>query len=93
MESGQLTLTGAPPSPWQGAEADEGENTFFVVVHQTSRSGAMKKLHVKLTRRNRSHEMMKMMMATTTMMMMMMVTMMMMMMMIVTMISMVMILI
>ena len=92
MESGQLTLTGAPPSPWQGAEADEGENTFFVVVHQTSRSGAMKKLHVKLTRRNRSHEMMKMMMATTLMMMMMMVTMMMMMMM-VTMILMVMILI
>ena len=64
------------PSPWQGAEAAEGENTFFVVIHRTSRSGAMKKLHVKLTRRNRSHEMMKMMMATS--MMMMMVTMMMM---------------
>ena len=52
------------PSPWQGAEADEGD-TFFVVVHRTSQSGAMKKLHVKLTRRNRSHEMM---MVTVTMM-------------------------
>ena len=40
------------PSPWQDAEADEGD-TFFVVVHRTSHSGTMKKLHVKLTRRNR----------------------------------------
>ena len=53
LGSGELPHEGVwRPSPWQDAEADEGD-TFFVVVHRTSRSGTMKKLHVKLTRRNR----------------------------------------
>ena len=61
------------PSPWQDAEA--GDGTFFVVIHRSRASSSVRRLHVKMTRRNRSH---KMMMATT--MMMMMVTMMMMLM-------------
>ena len=58
-----------PYLTWHYAGTDEG--TFYLVIRRTSRSGTVRRLLIKLTRRNRSHEMM---MATT----MMMVTMMMM---------------